>query len=108
MTRLLFPLFLFFTGLFFGQTQLKVLNKSNKQPIQMPTFIVMIICLGKPIRKEFYLLRQNVKKVEILANNFGDVVADVKGSMEVSMQPLSKKRENIERIIITDKSDPEH
>jgi hypothetical protein len=63
--------------------------------------------LGKPIRKEFYLLRQNVKKSKFLPVILRDVVADVKGSMEVSMQPLSK-RENIEQIIITDKSDPEH
>ena len=32
--------------------------------------------------------------------------ADVKKSMEVAMQPLSEKQNNIDRVIITDKSDP--
>lgn len=106
MTRLLFPLFLFFTGLFFGQTQLRVLNKSNKQPIPNAGVYCDDNLLGKTNQEGILSFKTKCKKIEILANNFGDVVADVKGSMEVSMQPLSEKRENIERIIITDKSDP--
>lgn len=106
MTRLLFPLFLFFTGLFLGQTQLKVLNKSNKQPIPNAGVYCDDNLLGKTNQEGVLSFKTKCKKVEILASNFADVVADVKGSMEVSMQPLSEKRENIERIIITDKSDP--
>lgn len=106
MTRLLFPLFLFFTGLFFGQTQLRVLNKSNKQPIPNAGVYCDDNLLGKTNQEGILSFKTKCKKIEILANNFGDVVADIKGSMEVSMQPLSEKRENIERIIITDKSDP--
>lgn len=106
MTRLLFPLFLFFTGLFLGQTQLKVLNKSNKQPIPNAGVYCDDNLLGKTNQEGVLSFKTKCKKVEILASNFADVVADVKGSMEVSMQPLSEKRENIQRIIITDKSDP--
>ncbi|WP_346984686.1 hypothetical protein [Chryseobacterium sp. POE27] len=55
---------------------------------------------------ELYLLKRNVKKVEILASNFEDVTADVRKNMEVTMQPLSEKRGNIDRVVINDKSDP--
>ncbi|WP_435523516.1 hypothetical protein [Chryseobacterium indoltheticum] len=33
-------------------------------------------------------------------------MVDVKKSMDIAMQPLSEKQSNIDRIIITDKSDP--
>ncbi|NIF06773.1 hypothetical protein F3J23_15100 [Chryseobacterium sp. Tr-659] len=106
MARLLFLLFLFFTVLFFGQTQLRVLNKSNKQPIPNAGVYCDDNLLGKTNQEGILSFKTKCKKVEILASNFEDIIADVKGSMEVSMQPSSEKRENIERIIITDKSDP--
>lgn len=106
MKRLLCPLFLFFTILFFGQTQLQVFNKNNKQPIQNAAVYCDDNLLGKTNHEGILSFKTKCKKVEILASNFEDVFADVKTSMEVAMQPLSEKRENIDRIIITDKSDP--
>lgn len=105
MTRLLFSLFLFSTALFFGQVQLKVINKSNKQPIHNAAVYCDDELLGKTDFNGNLSFKTKCKKVEILASNFQDVLADVKKSMEVSMQPLSEKMDNIDRVVINDKSD---
>lgn len=105
MTRLLSPLFLFFTVLFFGQSQLKVFNKSNKQPIQNVAVYCEDNLLGKTNHEGILSFKTKCKKVEILASNFEDVLAEVKKSMEVSMKPLSEKLNTIDRVVITDKSD---
>jgi hypothetical protein len=106
MTKLLSPLFLFFTVLFFGQTQLKVFNKNNKQPVQNAAVYCDDNLLGKTNHEGVLSFKTKCKKVEILASNFEDALADVKKSMDVSMKPLSEKMDNIDRVIITDKSDP--
>lgn len=105
MTKLLSPLFLFFTVLFFGQNQLKVFNKNNKQPIQNVAVYCDDNLLGKTNHEGILSFKTKCKKVEILASNFEDALADVKKSMEVSMKPLSEKLDNIDRVVITDKSD---
>ncbi|AZA86359.1 hypothetical protein EG349_05950 [Chryseobacterium shandongense] len=106
MTRLLFPLFLFFTALVFGQTQLKVFSKANKQPIYNAAVYCDDELLGKTDLNGTLSFKTKCKKVEILASNFEDVLADVRNTMEVAMQPLAEKRGNIDRVIINDKSDP--
>jgi hypothetical protein len=106
MTKLLFPFFLFFTVFYFGQTQLKVFNKNNKQPIQNAAVYCDDNLLGKTNHEGVFSFKTKCKKVEILASNFEDALADVKKSMEVLMKPLSEKMDNIDRVVITDKSDP--
>lgn len=105
MTKLLSPLFLFFTVLFFGQTQLKVINKSNKEPIHNAAVYCDDELLGKTDFSGNLSFKTKCKKVEILASNFEDVLTDVKKSMEVSMKPSSEKVGNIDKVIINDKSD---
>ncbi|MDN3694127.1 hypothetical protein QWZ06_18515 [Chryseobacterium tructae] len=85
---------------------MRVFNKSNKQPIPNAGVYCDDNLLGKTSQEGVLSFKTKCKKVEILASNFEDVLVDVKVSMEIPMQPLSEKRENIERIIITDKSDP--
>ncbi|EJL73008.1 DUF5686 family protein [Chryseobacterium populi] len=106
MTKLLSSLFLFFTVLFFSQSQLKVLNKTNNQPIQNAAVYCDDNLLGKTSHEGMLSFKTKCKKVEILASNFEDALSDVKKTMEVSLQPLSEKRDNIDRVVITDKSDP--
>lgn len=106
MTRLLFPLFLFFTALVFGQTQLKVFSKATKDPIYNAAVYCDDELLGKTNTGGTLSFKTKCKKVEILASNFEDVLADVRNTMEVAMLPLSEKRGNIDRVIINDKSDP--
>ncbi|MFN4365842.1 DUF5686 family protein [Chryseobacterium hispalense] len=106
MTRLLSPLFLFFTVLVFGQTQLKVFSKITKEPIYNAAVYCDDELLGKTDLNGTLSFRTKCKKVEILASNFEDVLAEVKKSMDISMQPLSEKRGNIDRVVINDKSDP--
>ncbi|SEM41051.1 hypothetical protein SAMN05421856_10364 [Chryseobacterium taichungense] len=106
MTKFLSPLFLFFTALVFGQTQLKVFNKADKQPIYNAAVYCDDALLGKTDLNGALSFKTKCKKVEILASNFEDVTADVKKNMEVAMQPLSEKRGNIDRVVINDKSDP--
>lgn len=106
MSKLFSTLFLFSTVLFFGQTQLKVINKSTKQPVHNATVYCDDELLGKTDFNGALSFKTKCKKVEVLASNFEDVLADVKKSMEISMQPLSEKMDNIDRVIINDKSDP--
>ncbi len=106
MTKFLFPLFLFFTAIVFGQSQLKVVNKTDKQPVYNAAVYCDDALLGKTDLNGALSFKTKCKKVEILASNFEDVTADVKKNMEVAMQPLSEKRGNIDRVVINDKSDP--
>ncbi len=106
MTKFLVLPFLFFTVLFFGQSQLKVLSKTDRKPIHNAAVYCEDELLGKTDLNGSLSFKTKCKKVEILADNFQDVTADVKKSMEVSMQPLSEKMGNIDKIIIQDKSDP--
>lgn len=106
MLKLLSTLFLFSAVFIFGQTQLKVINKSNKQPIHNAAVYCDDELLGKTDFNGNLSLKTKCKKVEILASNYEDVSADVKKSMEIAMQPLSEKMNNIDKVIISDKSDP--
>jgi hypothetical protein len=105
MSKLLSTLFLFSTVLFFGQIQLKVINKSTKQPIHNAAVYCDDELLGKTDFNGILSFKTKCKKVEVLASNFEDVLADVKKSMEISMRPLSEKMDNIDKVIINDKSD---
>ncbi|MFY1045647.1 DUF5686 family protein [Chryseobacterium sp. GP-SGM7] len=106
MTRLLSALLLLFTVLTFGQSQLKVFNKSTKKPIENAAVYCDDNLLGKTNYEGVLSFKTKCKKVEVLASNFEDALVDVKKSMEVSMQPLSDKMSNIDRVVIQDKSDP--
>ncbi|KUJ56516.1 DUF5686 family protein [Chryseobacterium aquaticum] len=106
MTKLLSSVFLFLSVLFFAQTQLKVYSKADKKPIRDAAIYCDDNLLGKTNFDGVLSFKTKCKKVEILASNFEDVTVDVKKAMEVAMQPLSEKQNNIDRVIITDKSDP--
>ncbi|KFF07618.1 DUF5686 family protein [Chryseobacterium luteum] len=106
MTKLLSPLFLFFSVLYFGQLQLKVFSKADKKPIQNAAVYCDDNLLGKTNYDGVLSFKTKCKKVEILASNFEDVTVDIKKLMDVAMQPLSEKQNNIDRVVITDKSDP--
>ncbi len=106
MTKLLSTLFLFFSALVFSQSEIKVFNKVSKQPVHNAAVYCDDDLLGKTDFNGHLSFKTKCKKVEILASNFEDALADVKKSMEVQMQPLSEKMDNIDRVIIQDKSDP--
>ena len=106
MTKLLSPLFFFISILFFGQTQLKVFNKVDKKPIENATVYCEDNLLGKTDFEGKLSFKTKCKKVEILASNFDDVLVDVKKSMDVALISSSEKNNNIEKVIISDKSDP--
>lgn len=105
MTKLLLILTIFFTVLFFGQSQVKVLNKASKQPIENAAVYCDDNLLGRTNYNGILTFKTKCKKVEILASNFEDITADVKKSMDVGLYPLSEKTSNIDRVVITDKSD---
>ena len=106
MTKLLSPLFFFISILFFGQAQLKVLSKVDKKPIENASVYCEDNLLGKTDFEGKLSFKTKCKKVEILASNFDDVVVDVKKSMDVALIASSEKNNNIEKVIISDKSDP--
>ncbi|MEN4759835.1 hypothetical protein ABEG63_05800 [Chryseobacterium sp. C39-AII1] len=105
MTKLLSPLFLFFSALLFSQSEIKIFNKVSKQPVHNAAVYCDDDLLGKTDFNGHLSFKTKCKKVEILASNFEDALADVKKSMEVQMQPLSEKMDNIDRVVIQDKSD---
>ncbi|NPA08329.1 MAG: hypothetical protein GXO46_05025, partial [Chlorobi bacterium] len=106
MTKYLSSLFLFISVVFFAQNQLKVFSKADKKPVHNAAVYCDDALLGKTDFNGNLSFKTKCKKVEILASNFQDVMAEVKSSMEVSMQPLSEKMGNIDKIVIQDKSDP--
>ncbi|MCJ8153322.1 hypothetical protein MKJ01_06050 [Chryseobacterium sp. SSA4.19] len=106
MAKFLSPLFLFFTVLFFSQTQLKVFNKNSRQPIQDAAVYCDDNLLGKTNQEGILNFKTKCKKVEILASNYEDALVEVKKTIDVSMQPLSDKMSTIDRVVIQDKSDP--
>lgn len=105
MNKLLSALFLFFSVFYFSQNQLKVLNKTNKQPVSNAAVYCDDELLGKTNIHGVLSFRSKCKKVEIIANNFEDTAADVKKNAEVFLNPLSEKMQNIDKIVITSKSD---
>lgn len=106
MTKLLSILSLFFTVLFFGQIQLKIFNKTDKKPIENAEAYCDDNLLAKSNSAGILSVKTKCKKVEILANNFEDISVDIKKTLEVGMHPLSEKTSNIDRVVITDQSDP--
>ncbi|WP_312345695.1 DUF5686 family protein [Chryseobacterium binzhouense] len=106
MTKLLSPLFLLLGIVIFGQSQIKVISKNSKKPVENAAIYCEDELLGKTNYEGVLNFKTKCKKVEILANNFEDETADVKKAMEVMLKPSSEKMSNIDKIIIADKSDP--
>lgn len=97
---------LIFSTLYFGQTQLKVFNSTTRQPIENAAVYCDDDLLGKTDNNGILSFKTKCKKVEILASNFEDALIDVKKYLEISLKPLSEKISNIDKVIITDKSNP--
>ncbi|WP_312079473.1 DUF5686 family protein [Chryseobacterium sp.] len=105
MTKLLSSILLFSVILLFGQNQLKVTSQSSKLPVVNAAVYCDDALLGKTDIHGVLNFKTKCKKVEIIANNFEDAVAEVKKNTEVSLIPLSEKMNNIDKVIISNKSD---
>lgn len=105
MTKLLSSLLLFAVFFCFAQNQIKILNQKTQQPVTGAAVYCDDDLLGKTNIYGTLNFKTKCKKVEIIANNFEDAVVDVKKNMEVSLVPLSEKMSNIDKVIITNKSD---
>ncbi|WP_407404989.1 DUF5686 family protein [Chryseobacterium sp.] len=106
MKKLLSSFLLLSTISIFGQVQFKILNKENKQPISNAAIYCEDNLLGKTDFKGSLTIATKCKKVEVLANNFDDAQFDVKKTNDYFLKPSSEKGSNIDKIVITDKSDP--
>lgn len=106
MTKLLSSFFLLFCVLIFSQNKLKVLSAVSKQPVANASVYCDDNLLGKTDFSGNLSYTTKCKKVEILANNFNDTMVDVKKNSEIFLQPSLEKSSNIDKIVITDKSDP--
>lgn len=105
MTKLLPVLFLLVSIGVFAQNKIKVINANNKQPIPNAAVYCEDNLLGKTDYSGNLTFTTKCKKIEILANNYEDALVEVKKSGEILMRPSLEKSSNIERVIITDKSD---
>ena len=105
MTKLLSSLLLFAVFFCFAQNQIKILNQKTQQPVTGAAVYCDDDLLGKTNIYGILNFKTKCKKVEIIANNFEDAVVDVKKNMEISLIPLSEKMSNIDKVIITNKSD---
>lgn len=105
MKQALSTLFLFFFTIYFSQNQLHIISAKNEKPIYNASVYCDDNLLGKTDANGNLTFKTKCKKVEILANNFEDKETDVKKEMKVSLQPTSEKSGNIDRVLITDKSD---
>lgn len=106
MKKLLSTFFALFAICVFGQIQFKILNKENKQPISNASIYCEDNLLGKTDTKGALTISTKCRKVEVLANNFDDAQFDVKKTNDYFLKPSSEKGSNIDKIVITDKSDP--
>lgn len=66
MNKLLSALFLFFSVFYFSQNQLKVMNKTNKQPIANAAVYCDDALLGKTDIHGVLSFKTKCKKVEIM------------------------------------------
>lgn len=90
---------------FYGQNQLKVLNAVNKKPLGNASIYCEDDLIGRTNTLGILEFKTKCKKVEILANNYEAAEAEVKKLMETALKPSADKTGNIDRIVITDKSD---
>ena len=106
MTKLLSILFFSFSILIFSQAQLKVYNAKTKQPVENAAIYCDDNLLGKTNYKGESSFKTKCKKIEILTSNYEDAFIDLNKTNIVYLQPSSEKSSNIDKIVLTDKSDP--
>ena len=105
MKQTLFSLFLFIFTFNFSQNQLKLVNSKNQKPIYNASVYCEDNLLGKTDANGNLTFKTKCKKVEIFANNFEDKEVSVQKEMKVSLTPSKEKTGNIDKVILTDKSD---
>ena len=105
MKQTLFSLFLFIFTFNFSQNQLKLVNSKNQKPIYNASVYCDDNLLGKTDANGNLTFKTKCKKVDILANNFEDKEVSVQKEMKVSLTPSKEKTGNIDKVILTDKSD---
>ena len=95
---------IFFT-LYFSQNQLQVINAKNQKAVYNAAVYCYDDLLGKTDANGKLTFKTKCKKVEIFANNFEDKEVSVQKEMKVSLTPSKEKTGNIDKVILTDKSD---
>lgn len=106
MKQTLSSLFLLIFVFSFSQNQLKVISEKNKKPIYNASVYCDDDLIGKTNSNGELSFKTKCKKVDILANNFESEETEVKKTMTVSLKPSTEKTGNIDRVVLTDKSDP--
>ena len=105
MKQTLSALFLSFFTLYFSQNQLQVINAKNQKAVYNAAVYCVDDLLGKTDANGKLTFKTKCKKVEIFANNFEDKEVSVQKEMKVSLTPSKEKTGNIDKVILTDKSD---
>lgn len=105
MKQTLSALFLSFSTLYFSQNQLQVINAKNQKAVYNAAVYCEDDLLGKTDANGKLTFKTKCKKVEIFANNFEDKEVSVQKEMKVSLTPSKEKTGNIDKVILTDKSD---
>lgn len=105
MKQTLSALFLLFFTLYFSQNQLQVINAKNQKAVYNAAVYCDDDLLGKTDANGKLTFKTKCKKVEIFANNFEDKEVSVQKEMKVSLTPSKEKTGNIDKVILTDKSD---
>ena len=105
MKKLLSFVFISFVCFYFAQNQIKITSSNSKKPLANAAVYCEDDLIGKTNTEGVLTFKTKCKKVEILANNHEAADAEVKKIMEVSLKPTAEKTGNIDRILITDKSD---
>ena len=105
MKQTLSALFLLFFTLYFSQNQLQAINAKNQKAVYNAAVYCDDDLLGKTDANGKLTFKTKCKKVEIFANNFEDKEVSVQKEMKVSLTPSKEKTGNIDKVILTDKSD---
>ncbi|MBP7173632.1 MAG: hypothetical protein KBA33_06125 [Cloacibacterium sp.] len=106
MKKLLFFIFLQSFILVLSQSEIKIIDGDNKNPVAYASVYCKNQLIGKTNAEGILFFKTQCKKIEIKADNFYDEEADVKTKIFVSLTKLDEKSRQIQTVTLKDQSDP--
>ncbi|MDO5616713.1 MAG: hypothetical protein Q4G16_11015 [Cruoricaptor ignavus] len=106
MRSIIVCLFLFFTNVVFAQSKLVVYSAGDRNPVANASVFCNGKLLGKTDQKGTVVFRTRCKNVEVKAPNYYDDEVLVDKVMEITLEKSDPKVGNIEKVVLSSKSDP--
>lgn len=91
---------------YFGQNKLNVVDAKTQKPISAASVFCEDDLLGKTNLQGELIFKSKCKRIEIFVSNYESKEIDVSKEMQIFLIPDADKTQSIDKIIISDKSDP--